>query len=536
MIVPIASHHSAASKELPLRAVPFDIEAADAMADWRERLAWPVPASEFGATVVAATRALITFLGTLPEGETRDAGVLAAPLVLSRAGALIATAQCLEAEPQNGLRLESSLAELAFLRGETTEPAIAPLMEGAPMRRVRAPFVRRLARMWTWTGPFRLLPAWFAPKALAIGHNDLLSKVARADHAYLGYDHAHLLFARARANGKVRNIGFDVGAVARSMTQALSSVPAISEDLRARLGSLIEMLAVARLQRAAQDLAALRGWRDAPGTLWSANGGYYPARALALEILRRGGEVVGFAHGGAPGLVDSVEPLALGNLAVASQFVVPTPTVAENIRRLGGPALVGAWRNVQIAEANGSPQFAGLGGERPARTRKVLYVSTALCGFRTVIPPALPDPVYLDWVLRLANRLALAPIDLLCQPHPEGLFHGRRHPLAHAAAVSGTTFERAMKDRDLFVFDWPQSTTFWKALCTDKPIVFIDLGLSGFAPGVDALIARRCRIVRARYDERNLPQVDWKELEDALLGGPEAADGAPFRRLLAGED
>ncbi|MGB8274423.1 MAG: hypothetical protein WCF16_04035 [Alphaproteobacteria bacterium] len=532
------------------RRVPFDLETADRNPGWRDNVAWPVPASEFGPVVLGASRSLIAFLGTLPEGEARAAALLAAPLILSRAGALILAAKCLEGEAATGVHLAGGPSELSYLRGESpAETAMAPLVEGAPLRPVRAAALRRLARMWTWTGPLGLAAAWLAPEACAVGHNDLLVKVARERRVRLGYDHAHLLFRRLRTRSPAARGGFDVAPVARAMVQVVTAKLRVDAPLRARLDSLIEDLAVTLLRRAADDLAALRDWRGAPRALWSANGGYYPARALALEVLRRGGEVTGFAHGGGTGLVDTIEPLALGDLAVATRFVVATPGIAAYVRALGGPAMVAPLRAVEVVGDSGNPLFAGLGGRasglasaKPpaepgmAGRRKVLYVSTALCGFRTLMPPSLPDPVYLDWVMRLAGWLRERPVDLLCQPHPEGLYYRRRHPLSDVAPTNPGTFEEVMSDRDVFVFDWPHSTTFWKALCTDKPIVFIDLGLSGFAPGVADLIARRCRVVRATYDHRNLPQVDWRELEEAVRGAPAAADGAPFRRLLAGED
>jgi hypothetical protein len=116
------------------------------------------------------------------------------------------------------------------------------------------------------------------------------------------------------------------------------------------------------------------------------------------------------------------------------------------------------------------------------------------------------------------------------------LFYHKRKPLADLAPMSTKRFEEVMGEADLFLFDWSHSTTFWKALCTDRPVVYVDFGLSGFAPGVSPLIERRCRVVPATYDSNNLPQVDASALADAILAGPTHADGSPFRRLLGGRD
>ena len=92
-----------------------------------------------------------------------------------------------------------------------------------------------------------------------------------------------------------------------------------------------------------------------------------------------------------------------------------------------------------------------------------------------------------------------------------------------------------MEEADVFVFDYAQSTTFYEALCTDRPIVFIGMGNPLFAPGVQAMIARRCRVVKARFDSRNLPQIDEEELKEAVCGGGDRADPGEFRALLMGE-
>ncbi|MEE9250284.1 MAG: hypothetical protein V3U93_04055 [Alphaproteobacteria bacterium] len=81
----------------------------------------------------------------------------------------------------------------------------------------------------------------------------------------------------------------------------------------------------------ATDLAVLGRWRRPPRVLWFGTGGYYPARALALEVLRRGGAVTRFSHGGA-GMTDAIEPLVLGELAVSTRFVLPTPELAAAVK------------------------------------------------------------------------------------------------------------------------------------------------------------------------------------------------------------
>ena len=92
-----------------------------------------------------------------------------------------------------------------------------------------------------------------------------------------------------------------------------------------------------------------------------------------------------------------------------------------------------------------------------------------------------------------------------------------------------------MDDADAFLFDVSQSTTFWEAVCTDRPVILIDFGITRFNATVAPLIRRRCRVVTARWDERNLPSIDPGELTDALCGNTPTVDPAEFRALLTAD-
>ena len=152
------------------------------------------------------------------------------------------------------------------------------------------------------------------------------------------------------------------------------------------------------------------------------------------------------------------------------------------------------------------------------------------------MPPRLPDLVNLDWQMRFAELLRGMPIELTCRPHPEGLFSNRPNPLGDVVPLSPRVFEDLIADTDVFVFDYIQSTTFYEALCTDRPIVLIDFGLPIYTGDARALLEARCRIVPARFDERNRPHVDTKELTEAVCGGDRLADPIAFRELLAGRE
>ena len=83
------------------------------------------------------------------------------------------------------------------------------------------------------------------------------------------------------------------------------------------------------------------------------------------------------------------------------------------------------------------------------------------------------------------------------------------------------------------------SSTFWIALCTNRPIVLVELGYSYldtfFTEEIRPAIERRVRFVRAHNDDRNRLVVNEEELEHAILTAPETVTSAELQTLLIGE-
>ena len=265
---------------------------------------------------------------------------------------------------------------------------------------------------------------------------------------------------------------------------------------------------------------------------------------IGSEVLRRGGTVTGFDHITGRGLERDIEYVVLSELALASRFVVATPALAERLNQRAPQKLLHPRHGCEILGNRGYPRVRDLDltahtPRAAGQKRRVTYVSPMFRGWRQATPPTTADPVQLDWELRLVTLLKSMPIDLICRPHPEGILKHQPHPLEDVASVSPHLFEQLIEHSDLFVFDWYRSSTFWIALCTDRPIVMIELGYSYrdvfFSEEIGSAIERRCRFVRAHTDDRNRLIVDEDELADAILSVPEKVDASEFQALLIGE-
>ena len=126
------------------------------------------------------------------------------------------------------------------------------------------------------------------------------------------------------------------------------------------------------------------------------------------------------------------------------------------------------------------------------------------------------------------------PIALTCKPHPEGMLHGRPHPLAAVARCSSRSFEDALAEADIVVWDYGSSTAFWQTLATALPVVLVDLGNCPRTALGERMVAARCRVLRPSFDARGRPLLERQALRDAVLDTPAPADPEPFRRFLLG--
>jgi len=141
--------------------------------------------------------------------------------------------------------------------------------------------------------------------------------------------------------------------------------------------------------------------------------------------------------------------------------------------------------------------------------------------------PLLPTPVAADWHARLISNVRGWGYEMLLKPHP-----GSHYPIPPAfteelgARLLTERFERVLADADAVMFDSPMSTTFGVALASEKPVILIDLGRAIFRPEARALLEKRCRIVKAWFDETNRLQIDWDELRRAIAEAPDLTDPA----------
>ena len=523
---------SRAQRPMTRQAV-VDFETTRADADWRSQLWWPVSMSAAKQIGEGQVRRTLGFAATLDDALQRDAVLLGLPNILGYARAVVATAIASARAAEQGYELVGAAPELAYLvNGEGDVPVRTKPVLASP--RPRYALARRVARLSSWTPAWRLPWALLAPAAVAVNHNELLIAAAKRGSKPVGFRHAQALLDQAR---RERDATSDTEGLAQGLATAVLGNDLAEEPYRSRTLEMLMALARAHLDNAMRDLQGLR-FVPLPEEIWSGSGGLYAGRAIGLEVLRRGGRVARFNHGTPMGFVEACEIEALLEMSVSSDVYLATEGAAELWRDQCDESLH-SWRGpVSTHGLDGDPVFARAPSRRPARPSggklRVVYAPTQMLGFRQLLPAQPPDAIHLDWQMRVTEALRDLPVELICQPHPEGLLQHQQHPLEALATTVRGNFTAQLAEADVFVFDYPSTTALWEAACTDARIVFLDIGSGKMTPEIAKLFAKRARVIEAAYDEANRPVLDRAALRDAVLGDHGQVDPMPLRRLLAG--
>lgn len=320
-------------------------------------------------------------------------------------------------------------------------------------------------------------------------------------------------------------------------TQRLVAQARLDMPLAGFVAHHIREITADALNAAARDLARLARVRRLPDRIWSATGGRYATRAVCIEARNRNAQIERFSHGGALAFDAYADILAYVDLTPCSRFFAPTKGAADMLRTRVGALPPGAHSNAEIVGGQGDPIFAVPLGRtsRPAGRPGIVYCPSLFVGSICHFPPLPADPVYLDWQVRVVEGLKKLPVSARLRPHPENLVLHGCQPLEGRLDAAGGTFRDVIDEADILLFDWPLSTSFWEALCSNRRVVLFDMSGAQFHPDALPVITRRCRIVPTTTDERNRPVFDPSLLESAIFDDRHDTDPAEIRALLAGD-
>lgn len=510
--------------------VPFDIAALSDPADGLPGLAtygWPVAFADVGRLNAEFQAGLETLVRETRGSKAGTVLEIAAPPVLVTFLTLAVACRTAAAAGINKTHFAYGRPGLMQALSVGTTPDFSIFFDQAIARfeRARQPLSSNRLRRIAHGLIANRGPLWPGSRTVGIlNHNRLLLNNARGRSA----ERFRFLTADQLFDGLVD------GPVSPSLCLALDEIAHALAELFARVAeprqaALLDAASEALggwLTTVARHRAGLRrGWKKPPQALWTGTGGNHMTRLARAQIIEDGGNVTAFEHGGGGHIHRDLGAHHLHEFTLCQRFVTDTPAKADAYRHAIDPRRLPADGMPDIVPSvAGSGSLRWLDGAPSAAIRKVMYVTTAFVGeIQYPLQPLLPDIVYADWQGRLIDHLAAADVEVICKQHPEGLRRGEPLRMSRHAEYIGGRFAEVRDQADAFVFDYPATTALWEAMCTRKPVLFVDLGLCDWAAEPWRLFRERCSIVSAHYDSRNLPQVETAALRSALIEAPIAS-------------
>ena len=306
--------------------IPLSLEATQNIADWRNDFCWPVTLAERRDHALGDIRFALDWLTRMTDENSRRITTLASASYLTATSRVLDTALTLAASERMERTVRGGGAEADFLAGASDMAPIELRQQKSSNPNLR--LLRSLRHSRRWTSMWRLPAALVAADATVLSLNELLIDCARRSDLRLDYADPRQ-FLSSNRSATASNQPWAAATAREWASEAVERVR-LSEPIAGRARALIERIVESDLRQASSTMAALRKQR-LPENAWAGTGGNFASRALGLEIVRRGGQMTRFNHGGSAGLTAYSEKLAFLEFTASTAYVAPTAALAEII-------------------------------------------------------------------------------------------------------------------------------------------------------------------------------------------------------------
>jgi hypothetical protein len=258
-------------------------------------------------------------------------------------------------------------------------------------------------------------------------------------------------------------------------------------------------------------------------------------RALAVAARRQGAVVTGFLHGNT--VFAQYEHNRINSeMALCDEYVVyadsSIPRIHEIIDKYP-PFKGNVPRLISINDSRFKNEWErNQQSRRGSKIKRVMILEYGILGDRAArFKP--PDLVNVDLIIRVAKLLRKNGYEVVLKRHPDPLQIGwAPDPYSPFMDISYDRFEDVMDDTDAYVITYPTSSVFHSAVCSNKPIVYLDDGLFEWFDEPRELFRQRARVVDVSPDERNRLMFSEDELLEAFSRPVSDPDARYVEQLL----
>ncbi len=524
-----------------MKKTVFDFKASLSVPNWQHNFTWMLSEQDIEKDYAQQEQNIIHYAENIDNKKKQNLFLLSIKFIKVRVNGLFIATLAVQNSQKQSIDLISTIPEFNYLKTGKEKYLKNKFKQIVIDPKIKLPFLRRIVRTLSWTKWWKLPLTIIKPDVIAVGHNEVLVRKAQLSKKRVYFYQYFNIIDKANKLYKKQPLPDYYDELCEDIYKLLIDETKLETKCKKRLKELACDFINQSIKRDFHALEALYQYQKLPKNIWIGTGGGYSFRLLALATLYKKGNAVGFSHSTTPILIFSKENNQLQELAVVSEFVGISPKAKEIISKLCTKNI-----NPNISFIDGCPFFKNQFHKTKKIINKkkqkptIIYISSPVYDLNKN-PIFSNAMVYLDWQLRLTAMLDKMNINLICQPHPEGIFKDKNltHPLLEKYSIPKCRFEKVMQHADIFLIDCIYSTAVGHMFISNKPIVRISLLDSSNSYGVREdirpMVDKRCRNIKAWFDDDNLLYVDKKELEYALTNNwQEKVDSTEFRELLIG--
>lgn len=243
------------------------------------------------------------------------------------------------------------------------------------------------------------------------------------------------------------------------------------------------------------------------------------SRIISVVVRQKGGRVYGFTHG--EPLIYDWDKVSWLELSLNDEYFEYTKRLASTLQCTMNLFPPPNGNRVEIRDL--ATDFfkknyrTSKTASTPKQIKKVMFVANEYVreGYLSQVS-SFPNPIQLDFELKLVRILLNAEFEVLYKRHPGGVLKGKTIDFfPKQVQVIDSPFEEVLHDADLFIFSHSRTSTFGPALCTNKPIIILDGGWESFHPGIRKDLEKRCVFARAEFIDNRIC-IDEVELLRAI--------------------
>ncbi len=501
------------------------------MEGWRNNFKSSIIELDLNSFFFYQEKKVLDYIDSIHCKKKKNLALLCFPSITDKFNGILISAIALQESDKLGIKYISTIPEVLFLQNGGRM-----LSDSQAINVPKFLFFRRVIRTISWTKWYQLLSVFFRPNIVAVSHNSVLRRYVQLSNKKVYFLQAVELFRRVSSNHIKRPAEEYVSDVSKDVYRILLNDYTLSNPYRGRFDKLALDIIKEVLTKGFHDLENCYSYSKLPKNVWIGTGGNYLSRLFALSSVYKGGESTAFSHSTTPVISRTKTNSLINELSVTTTYVCASKRAKELVGKILTKSI-----KPSLLYVDGDPLFYNRKAKERYNNSKpcVVYASGAIRNLNRG-STLLNSMTYLEWQLRLTDLLDSMKIDLIVQPHPEGVFKDSTltHPLLEKYNQKKKNFEDIMDKADVFLIDSINSSVVGMMLLTNKPVVLIDFGgrMNSYKERLDvkSIIDKRCRIVDVQYNAlNNLPYVDYVQLNEVLTSNwKELVDPFDIRKVF----